>query len=89
MLFGGRLGPYDSKEQRQYFLAMLDNPWDIHSRRELLKTVTYMSTGPGFQKCRTKADQAWAAVPSCWPSPSAWAGSAGRIWSAAPARWAG
>ena len=59
MLFGGRLGPYDSKEQRQYFLDMLDSPWDIHSRHELLETVAYMSTGPGFQKCQTRADQAW------------------------------
>ena len=39
--------------------ALYNCPWDIHSRHELLETVTYMSTGPGFQKCRTKADQAW------------------------------
>ena len=59
ILLGGRRGPYNSVEQRQYFLNMLDSPWDIHSKRELLETVEYMSTGPGFQRCLTKADQAW------------------------------
>lgn len=59
ILLGGRLGPFDSKDQRQYFLDMLDSPWDIHTKRELLETVEYMSAGPGFQRCQTKADQAW------------------------------
>ena len=59
ILLGGRRGPYNSVEQRQYFLNMLDSPWDIHSKRELLETVEYMSTGPGFRKCLTQADRAW------------------------------
>lgn len=59
ILLGGRLGPYHSPEQRQYFLNMLDSPWDIHSKRELLETVAYMSKGPGFRKCLTQADRAW------------------------------
>lgn len=59
ILLGGRRGPYNSPEQRQYFLNMLDSPWDIHSKRELLETVEYMSVGPGFQHCQTQADRAW------------------------------
>lgn len=59
ILLGGRRGPYNSPEQRQYFLNMLDSPWDIHSRKELLDTVEYMSRGAGFQHCVTKADKAW------------------------------
>lgn len=59
ILLGGRRGPCNSAEQRQYFLNMLDSPWDIHSKRELLETVKYMSTGPGFLRCRTQADRAW------------------------------
>ena len=59
ILLGGRRGPYNSPEQRQYFLNMLDSPWDIHSKRELLETVEYMSVGPGFRKCQTQADRAW------------------------------
>lgn len=59
ILLGGRRGPYHSAEQRQYFLNMLDSPWDIHSKRELLKTVEYMSTGPGLSQCRTQAERAW------------------------------
>ena len=59
ILLGGRRGPYNSPDQRQYFLNMLDSPWDIHSKRELLETVKYMSVGPGFRKCATQADRAW------------------------------
>lgn len=59
ILLGGRQGPYNSPEQRRYFLDMLDSPWDIHSKRELLETVEYMSTGPGFHHCQTQADRAW------------------------------
>lgn len=59
ILLGGRRGPYNSPDQRQYFLNMLDSPWDIHSKRELLETVEYMSVGPGFRKCQTQADRAW------------------------------
>ena len=59
ILLGGRRGPYNSPGQRQYFLNMLDSPWDIHSKRELLETVKYMSVGPGFRKCQTQADRAW------------------------------
>lgn len=59
ILLGGRRGPYHSAEQRQYFLNMLDSPWDIHSKRELLKTVEYMSTGPSLYRCRTQAERAW------------------------------
>ncbi|NBI67414.1 DUF1266 domain-containing protein [Pseudoflavonifractor sp. 60] len=59
ILLGGRRGPYHSGEQRQYFLDMLDSPWGIYSKEDLLETVEYMSVGPGFRKCRTKADQAW------------------------------
>lgn len=59
ILLGGRRGPYNSPDQRQYFLNMLDSPWDIHSKRELLETAEYMSTGPGFHHCRTQADRAW------------------------------
>lgn len=59
ILLGGRRGPCNSAEQRQYFLNMLDSPWDIHSKRELLETVEYMSVGPGFRKCLTQAERAW------------------------------
>ena len=59
ILLGGRRVPYQNPEQKQYFLNMLDSPWDIHTKRELLETVEYMSAGPGFQKCQTRADQAW------------------------------
>ena len=59
ILLGGRRGPYKSAEEKQYFLNMLDSPWDIHSKAELLETVKYMSVGPGFQKCRTQAERAW------------------------------
>ncbi|MCI9155654.1 MAG: DUF1266 domain-containing protein [Lawsonibacter sp.] len=59
ILLGGRRGPYNSPEQRQYFLNMLDSPWDIHSKRELLETVEYMSVGPGIRKCLTQSDRAW------------------------------
>ena len=59
ILLGGRRGPYNSPDQRQYYLNMLDSPWDIHSRKELLDTVEYMSRGAGFQHCVTKADKAW------------------------------
>ena len=59
ILLGGRRGPYNSPDQRRYFLNMLDSPWDIHSKRELLETVKYMSVGPGFRKCQTQADRAW------------------------------
>lgn len=59
ILLGGRKGPYNSPDQRQYFLNMLDSPWDIHTKGELLETVEYMSVGPGFQKCRTQAERAW------------------------------
>ena len=52
-------GRPQGKGERKYYLDMLDSPWDIHSKRELLETVEYMSTGPGFQRCLTKADQAW------------------------------
>lgn len=59
ILLGGRRGPCNSSEQRQYFLDMLDSPWDIHSKRELLETVEYMSRGPGFHNCVNKPGKAW------------------------------
>lgn len=59
ILLGGRRGPYGSEKEKQYFLNMLDSPWDIHSKADLLETVEYMSVGPGFQKCRTQAERAW------------------------------
>lgn len=37
----------------------LDESWDITSYQELLDTVEYMSTGPGFQNCVNQAGRAW------------------------------
>lgn len=54
--FGGR--PRDDISRRLTRETLLDS-WDIKTQDELLDTVAYMSTGPGFQKCRTQADRAW------------------------------
>lgn len=52
-------GRPQGKGERKYYLDMLDSPWDIHSKRDLLETVEYMSRGPGFQKCASQEDRAW------------------------------
>ena len=40
-------GRPQGRGERKYYLDMLDSPWDIHSKRDLLETVEYMSRGPG------------------------------------------
>ncbi len=54
--FGGR--PLDEASQKLTRETLLDS-WDIKNQRELLETVDYMSTGPGFQNCRDQASRAW------------------------------
>lgn len=56
---GGRPLPDKKGGDRRYYLDMLDSPWDIHSKKDLLDTVAYMSTGPGLQKCTDQAGRAW------------------------------
>ena len=56
---GGRPFPDRKGGDRRYYLDMLDSPWDIHSKKDLLDTVEYMSTGPGFQRCADQDGRAW------------------------------